>query len=94
MFYQEGLDGVKVAVTADHPGALPSSLVSEKKTLSQPGRSSRAIPQELTSARKGRRTTRKTVLGEAETTPASPPNGTSKWKASFEAEAPASSAQR
>jgi hypothetical protein len=28
VFYQEGLDGSKVALLADHPGTLPSSAIS------------------------------------------------------------------
>ena len=31
VFYQESLDGSKVVILVDHPGTLPSSVVSEKK---------------------------------------------------------------
>ena len=59
VFYQESLDGSKVALLADHPGTLPSSAVSDQWTSSQKRRSAPVAPSTLTSTPKGRRTTRR-----------------------------------
>jgi hypothetical protein len=61
VFYQESLDGSKVALLADHPGALPSSTVSDQRVSSRKGRRTTATWNTLTSTPKGRRTTRRTM---------------------------------
>jgi hypothetical protein len=81
VFYQEDLEGSRVAVLADHPGPLPSSNVSSKKASARKGRLPRVTPSMLTSTPKGRRIARRTSTRAAPTM-STPTNGeTSKRKA-------------
>ena len=56
VFYQESLDGSKVALLADHSGPLPSSTTDKKKASSRKGRANPANPS--VPIPKGHRSTR------------------------------------
>jgi hypothetical protein len=56
-FYQQSIDGSKVALLLDLPGALPSSTVSAPPASSRERSVAPAVSRTLTSLPKGRRST-------------------------------------
>ena len=75
VFYQECHDGSKVALLADHPGALPSSVVSGQRASSRKKRSAAAGPNTLTPTPKGRRMTCRTAAKAAPVAPMTSSHG-------------------
>ena len=55
VFYQRSYDGTEVAITADYPGLLPASQVSNQETLSLKECFYSASPTALYRASQGRR---------------------------------------
>ena len=60
-FYQLRCDGALVAITADYPGLLPASHVSNQETSHLKEFSHSASPTALSCAPKGRRSTRRST---------------------------------
>ena len=55
VFYQASYDGTEVAITADYPGLLPASHVSNQETSPPKELSHSSSPTALSRAPKGRR---------------------------------------
>ena len=58
VFYQASYDGTEVAITADYPGLLPASHVSNQETSLPKELPHSASPTALSRAPKGRRSAR------------------------------------
>jgi hypothetical protein len=65
VFYQEGLDGTKVAIIADYPGSFPSPATSKKKKTSRKRQVSSANPNTPAPTPKRRRSARHTPAAAA-----------------------------
>ena len=82
VFYQASYDGTEVAITADYPGLLPASHVSNQETSPPKELPHSASPTALSRAPKGRRSTRHPAPEATPKRVAPPPGKLSKRKAS------------
>ena len=90
VFYQASYDGTEVAITADYPGLLPASHVSNQETSPPKELPRSASPTALSRAPKGRRSARHATLGVTPKRVAPTPGKPSKRKANEDTTEPSS----
>ena len=81
VFYQASYDGTEVAITADYPGLLPASHVSNQETSPPKELPHSASPTALSRAPKGRRSARHAAQEASHKRTAPAPGKSSKRKA-------------
>ena len=90
VFYQASYDGTEVAITADYPGLLPASHVSNQETPCPREFSHSSSPIALSCAQKGRRSAHHAAPGASPKRAASAPGKPSKRKANEDMAEPSS----
>ena len=90
VFYQASYDGTEVAITADYPGLLPASHVSNQETSPPKELPHSASPTALSRAPKGRRSARHLAPKATLKRVAPPPGKPYKRKASEDTSDPPS----
>ena len=88
VFYQASYDGTEVAITADYPGLLPASHVSNQETSPPKELPHSASPTALSRAPKGRRSARHAAPEASHKRAAPTPGGYLKRKAKDNAAEP------
>ena len=90
VFYQASYDGTEVSITADYPGLLPASHVSNQETFPSKELPHSASATALSRAPKGRRSARYAIPGATPKRAAPTPGKPSKRKANEDMVGPSS----